>query len=116
MMQRFLLIILLAAATTTTGCGDRQPPATLVVHYNGGLYDFIDHDGRLMHTSKDLDDFKLAIRKTKIQNLIVGSRVVVRFAGVRSGNGLDVPEELVPAIAELAGVGATKQDFDYTND
>jgi len=98
------------------GCVDRQPSPTLIVHYHGGVYDFIGHKGQIAHTSTNIDEFRIAIKKPSIQKLIIGSRVVVRFAGVRDAGRLSMPEELVPAMAELAGAGVMRQDFDYTND
>jgi len=86
------------------------------VHYHAGTYDFIGHDGKIVHTSKSLDDYKLMLQKPQIQNLIVGSRVVVRFKGAKQGGGLGLPDEVVQVLAELAGIGVTRQDFDYTND
>ena len=106
---------MLVAILATAGCRDTKPVATLVVHYHGGVYNFLDHQGHVTHTSKTIEEFRAAIKKPSIQNLIVDSRVVVRFAGVRNVVDLDMPDELVPAMAELAGVGVMKQDFDYTN-
>lgn len=107
---------LLLAIAALVGCGERQMPSTLIVHCHDGVYDFIDHQDRVLHTSADVDDYKLTIQDPKIQELVVGNRVVIRFEGVRDGNGLSMPASTTPAMAELAGTGVLRFDFDYTND
>ena len=76
----------------------------------------IDHRDRILHTSKDIDDFRLTIQKSEIQKLIVGDRVVIRFEGVRDSSGLSMPDSSAPVMGELTGIGVQRFDFDYTND
>ena len=115
-MDKRLLLVLLLAIATLVGCGEKQKPSTLTVHCHNGVYDLIDHEDRILHTSKDIDDYRLAIQEPEIQKLIVGNRVVIRFEGVRDSNGLSMPDSSTPAIAELTGIGVHLFDFDYTND
>ena len=115
-MPRILLCLILLLILFIAGCSDREPAPTLVVHCHGGVCDFVNHRGQITHTSRDINEFRAAINKPAIQKLIIGSRVVLRFAGVRDGSGLAVPDEVIPVMGELAEAGVVRQDFEYTND
>ena len=67
---------------------------TLIVHYHDGVFDFIDHEGLVVLTSKDLDDFKVAIESQLIQDLIVDERAIFRFKGDTPPGGIFRPKRL----------------------
>ena len=134
-MRASKLFILMISMVILVGCESKQPtqtpaksPApidildlteasgpTLIVHYHDGVFDFIDHEGLVVLTSKDLDDFKVAIESQLIQDLIVDERAIFRFKGDTPPGGILPPKAVEPAIEALNDAGATTQEFDYTN-
>lgn len=103
-------------ATLLVGCGAGREPPTLVVHYHDDVYDLIDHGGNIVATAGNLDEVERLSKKPQIKALIRGNRVVARFAGVPTPDGLTVPVEIHRLMSRLIQAEVMQMDYEYTND
>jgi hypothetical protein len=111
-----LLLLLATLCTCILGCGNNGPPPTLVVHFHDNVYDLIDHDGKVIATAKDLDEFEKLSATPAVKSQIRGNRIVARFAGVSTPNGMTPPEEVLLLMDRTIHLAVYKMDFEYTNE
>lgn len=110
-----LFLLLTTLCTSIVGCGNDGPPQTLVVHFHDNVYDLIDHDGKVIATAKDLDEFEKLSATPAVKSQIRGNRIVARFAGVSTPNGMTSPDEVDLLMGRIINIGVSKMDFEYTN-
>jgi len=97
------------------GCRNNGPPPTLVVHYHDNVYDLIALDGKVIATAKDLDEFEKLSATPAVKSQIRGNRIVARFAGVSTPDGMTSPDEVDMLMGRIINIGVSKMDFEYTN-
>lgn len=102
--------------TLAIGCGNNATPQTLVVHYHDGVYDLINHEGEIVDTAKDLDEFETLLKTPAVKSLIRGKRIIARFAGTPKPDGLISPTEVNLLMGRLIHADVDKMDLEYTND
>ena len=106
---------LVAILLSFVGCGTNEKPATLVVHYHDSVYDLIDHDGTVIATANDLDEFESLSRQPKIKSLICGNRIVARVAPVDDEYGIGPPNEVDLLMGRLIHAEVVYMEFEYTD-
>jgi len=115
MIRRLLSSLVMLATLSLTGCGRSAPPATLVVHFHDDVYDLINHDGNVIRTARSLDAFELMLEVPAIKQLIRDHRVVARFAGIETKEGLDAPTEVDLLLVPLLEADVYNVSYEYTN-
>ena len=110
-----LLLLFATLCNCIVGCGNNGPQPTLVVHFHDNVYDLIDHDGKVIATAKDLDEFEKLSATPAVKSQIRGNRIVARFAGVSTPNGMTSPDEVDLLMGRILQIDVYKIDFEYTN-
>jgi hypothetical protein len=110
-----LVLLLTTLCVSLLGCGDNRPSPTLVVHFHDNVYDLIGHDGKVIATAKDLDEFEKLSSTPAVKSQIRGNRIVARFHGVATPDGMTSPHEVDLLMGRILQIGVSKMDFEYTN-